>query len=159
MTCISVQGDEAIQEAYADIRPLPGNQVEGRVVFKVEDGGVRVTAHLKGLKPGEHGFHVHEKGDCSAPDGSSAGGHFNPDNQPHGAPDSPKRHVGDLGNIRADEDGFAIYDQFDALIQLEGPHSVVGRSVIVHADRDDYVSQPAGNAGARIGCGVIKLAD
>ena len=144
-----------IKEAYADIHPTQGNHVEGRVVFQLEDSGVRVTAHIRGLKPGDHGLHIHESGDCSAPDGSSAGGHFNPDNQPHGAPDSPKRHVGDLGNITANEDGFAVYDKFDALLKLEGESSIIGRAVIVHADPDDFVTQPTGNAGGRIGCGVI----
>jgi Cu-Zn family superoxide dismutase len=141
--------------AYADIHPTPGNQVQGRVIFQQQGNGVRITAHLTHLKPGTHGFHVHEKGDCSG-DATSAGGHYNPYNQPHAGPDSSKRHVGDLGNIVADEKGVAFYDRVDSYIALDGPYSIIGRAVIVHADPDDFVTQPTGNAGARIGCGVIQ---
>lgn len=145
-----------VNEAYAAISPTKGNTAEGRVNFKVEGGNVRITATITGLKPGPHGFHIHEKGDCSSDDGSSAGGHFNPDNQPHGSPDSEKRHVGDLGNIIADYKGIAVYDRLDKFVKLEGPHSVIGRAIIIHDDVDDMTTQPTGNAGGRIACGVIK---
>ena len=117
---------------------------------------MRVVADIEGLTPGDHGFHVHEFGDCSAPDGTSAGAHFNPTKKPHGAPDNAERHVGDLGNITADESGKAHYDRIDTVIELNGENTIVGRSVIVHAKADDFVSQPAGNAGSRIACGVIE---
>jgi Cu-Zn family superoxide dismutase len=151
---VNLFGETAL--AVADIRPTQGNQAEGRVIFQQEGGAVRVVAHLKGLKPGLHGFHIHEKGDCSAADASSAGGHFNPHNEPHGAPDDAKRHVGDLGNIMANENGEAFYERVDFLLTLNGPASIIGRGVIVHADPDDFVTQPTGNAGGRVGCGVIR---
>lgn len=145
-----------VTQAKAEIRPAAGQQVKGTVTFEKVTGGVRVVADIEGLTPGKHGFHVHEKGDCSAPDFSSVGAHFNPDNQPHGGPDSEKRHVGDLGNLKAGPDGKAHYDRVDTLISLNGDNSIVGRAVVVHSAPDDYVSQPAGNSGNKIGCGVIE---
>ncbi len=140
----------------AGIGPTQGNRANGEVRFYKVDGGVRVVAKIGGLSPGKHGFHVHEKGDCSAPDASSAGGHFNPDGAPHGAPTSPRgaRHAGDLGNLEAGSDGTARYDRVDALLDYA---QLTGLSVLVHAGEDDYVSQPAGNSGARVGCGVIGM--
>ena len=120
--------------------------------------GIRVIVDMEGLSPGDHGFHVHEYGDCSAPDGTSAGGHFNPDGQPHGAPTDTERHVGDLGNISADGMGMAHLEWTDTFLSFSGPHSIVGRGVIVHAGADDLTSQPTGNAGARVACGVIGIA-
>jgi Cu-Zn family superoxide dismutase len=146
--------------AVCTIRPLgDGSHVQGKVTFMQTLDGVKVTAELTGLTPGEHGFHVHDFGDCSMMDGTCAGGHFNPTGAPHGGPDSAERHVGDLGNIKADSSGTATYDRVDKLITLSGPHSIIGRSIIVHADPDDLTTQPTGNAGARIGCGVIGIAD
>jgi len=142
--------------AIAVVHPTKGNKASGKVTFTKMPDGVKVVADIDGLTPGKHGFHIHEKGDCSAADASSAGGHFNPTHMPHGGPDSPKRHVGDLGNIEADAAGHAHFERVDNVIQLDGPNSVIGRAVIVHADADDFVSQPAGNAGARVGCGVIQ---
>ena len=115
--------------------------------------GVLITAHLQGLTEGEHGIHVHEKGDCSAPDASSAGEHFAP-GEPHGAPDAQEgqRHEGDLGNVMAGADGSATYQRMDNVIDLS---SIIGKAVIVHAGRDDMRTQPSGNSGARIGCGVV----
>jgi len=138
----------------ADVAPTQGNSARGEVRFYKVDGGVRVAAKIGGLSPGKHGFHVHEKGDCSAPDASSAGGHFNPDGAPHGAPTAPRgaRHAGDLGNLEAGPDGMARYDRVDPVLDYG---QLAGLSVLVHAGEDDYVSQPAGNSGARIGCGVI----
>jgi Cu-Zn family superoxide dismutase len=116
------------------------------------------VADLEGLEPGLHGFHIHEVGDCSAPDASSAGGHFNPDNTPHGTPENPpaQRHVGDLGNLEADAEGKAHYERVDQMLPLRGPNSIVGKSVIVHAQADDLSSQPSGSAGPRLACGVIQ---
>lgn len=142
--------------ALARLRPTAGNSVQGTVVFIREPEGVRVVGELTGLSPGQHGFHVHEKGDCSAPDATSAGGHFNPTGAPHGAPTDARRHVGDFGNITANEQGVARFERVDKLIKLDGPQSIIGKAVIVHAQADDLKSQPAGNAGPRVACGVIE---
>jgi Cu-Zn family superoxide dismutase len=135
------------------------SHVRGVVVFTQKDDGVTITGEVTGLKPGLHGFHIHEFGDCSEPDGSCAGGHFNPTKMPHGGPNSPQRHVGDLGNIKADESGKAVIDMTDKVIKLSGPNSIIGRGLIVHADPDDLKTQPTGNAGARVACGVIGIAN
>jgi len=146
--------------AIAMVEGLGDHKVKGKVTFTQKDDGVEVVAELTGLQPGQHGFHVHEFGDCSMADGKCAGGHFNPTNQPHGGPDSTKRHVGDLGNIKADSTGNASYKRLDTMISLNGAHSIIGRSVIVHAKPDDFTTQnPPGNAGDRIGCGVIGIGD
>jgi Cu-Zn family superoxide dismutase len=146
--------------AVAVVHGLGENKVKGKVTFTQKDGGVEIVAELTGLTPGEHGFHVHEFGDCSMADGKCAGGHFNPTKMPHGGPDSEKRHVGDLGNIKADSTGKATYKRLDKMIALSGPNSIIGRSVIVHAKPDDFTTQtPPGNAGDRIGCGTIGIAD
>jgi Cu-Zn family superoxide dismutase len=143
--------------ATATLRSSSGSNVQGTVTFTEEAGGVRIFAMLSGLAPGEHGFHVHEHGDCSAPDASTAGPHFNPGSMAHAGPEATERHVGDLGNITADEAGNATYERVDAHLTLApGPNSIIGRAVVVHADADDMTSQPAGNAGARIACGVIE---
>ena len=143
--------------AIARLEPTQGNNVRGTVWFSSAAEGVRVAAEIAGLAPGEHGFHIHEHGDCSAPDASSAGGHFNPTNHPHAARDSEARHIGDLGNLTADGEGRAQLNYFDPKLALTGPNSIVGRSVIVHAGRDDLKSQPSGDSGARVACGTIEL--
>ncbi len=142
-------------KAYAKVSPTTGNQVTGTVTFETTDKGVLIIADFEGLKPGSHGFHVHEKGDCSH-DAASAGGHFNPTNKKHGGPDDPDRHVGDFGNVVADASGKAHYERVDALVKLEGPESIIDKSIVIHADPDDFTSQPSGNSGARIGCGLIQ---
>jgi Cu-Zn family superoxide dismutase len=111
-----------------------------------------------GLNPGQYGFHIHEYGDCTAPAGTSAGGHFNPENQPHAGPDQAQRHVGDLGNLEADNSGNAHYEKTDTHLKFDGRDSIIGRGVIVHTGVDDLVSQPSGNAGPRVACGVIGVA-
>ncbi|MGN2390130.1 superoxide dismutase family protein [Pelomicrobium sp. G1] len=142
--------------AVAELKPLKGSGVTGTVNFTQKGDKVLVVAEVKGLKPGPHGFHVHEKGDCSAPDGMSAGGHFNPHGKKHSGPNDPDRHAGDLGNIVADASGNArLTLETDALSIGSGPGNILGRSVIVHADPDDFKTQPHGNAGARIACGLI----
>jgi superoxide dismutase, Cu-Zn family len=147
-----------IDRAVAVLIPTSGNEgVRGQVQFTREDGGIRVTGTIEGLTPGQHGFHVHQNGDCSAPDGTSAGGHFNPERHPHSGPDSPPRHVGDLGNLVADDQGRASVDRLDSPLRFEGVDSVIGRAVIVHAGADDFTTQPTGNAGARVACGVIGI--
>jgi Cu-Zn family superoxide dismutase len=132
--------------------------VKGTVRFTQLEHGVEIEADIGGLSPGSHGFHIHEFGDCSAADGSSAGGHFNPEGKPHGGPDSAVAHAGDYGNLEADASGHAVLKLVSHRITLDqGPNGVIGRSVIVHGKADDLTSQPAGNAGPRIGCGVIML--
>jgi Cu-Zn family superoxide dismutase len=154
---IGCQSAEAAgKTAIAEMKATAGNTVAGKVTFEQLSGRqVKVTAHLTGLKPGKHGFHVHEKGDCSAPDATSAGGHFNPTKKEHGEP-SAMHHMGDLGNIEAGSDGMAHYETTVDFIEMEGPNSVIGKAVIVHADPDDMKSQPTGNAGARQACGIIE---
>ena len=143
-------------QAVAELSPTQGNNVHGTVTFTQEAGGVHVVADLTGLTPGEHGFHLHQTGDCSAPDAASAGDHFNPTMMPHGAPDSTSRHAGDLGNLTADGSGNAHYDRVDSQLSFEGTNSIIGRAVIVHGNRDDMTSQPSGNAGPRVACGVVN---
>ena len=153
------QSDGAdINKAVAVLHPTQGNNVTGTVYFNRTEKGIKVTADVMGLSPGKHGFHIHEFGDCTAPDGTSAGGHFNPENQPHAGPDQAKRHVGDLGNIEADNNGNAHYERTDGLLKFDGRDSIIGRGVIVHAGEDDLVSQPSGNAGPRVACGVVGIA-
>jgi len=147
-----------VSKAICVLHPTEGNMVNGTVTFTKSGSGVVIEADLKGLTPGKHGFHVHEFGDCSALDAKSAGGHFNPENKKHAGPDDPERHVGDLGNIIAKEDSTAHYQRTDSLISLTGKHSIIGRAMIVHAGEDDLTSQPSGDAGARVACGVIGIA-
>jgi Cu-Zn family superoxide dismutase len=145
-----------VATATALVQPTKGSKVQGTVMFTQEEGGVRVAAAFTGLAPGKHGFHVHERGDCSADDASSAGGHFNPTHQPHGDREAAQRHTGDLGNLVAGQDGRAELNYFDAKLTLRGPNSLIGHAVIVHAGADDLKSQPAGNSGARLACGLIE---
>jgi Cu-Zn family superoxide dismutase len=140
----------------ATLDATEGHDAEGTVEFIAVTNGVRVVAELSGLAPGPHGFHIHQNGDCSAADGSSAGGHFNPTGEPHGDPMADEHHVGDLGNLTADGSGKATLDQVFPFLSLSGTNSIVGRAVIVHQGKDDLNSQPSGDAGARVGCGVIR---
>jgi Cu-Zn family superoxide dismutase len=150
----------ANDQAVAVIHPTKGNKVYGIVRFAPTEGGVRVTADLHGLPPNStHGFHIHEYGDCSAPDASSAGGHYNPEHHEHAGPKVEMRHAGDLGNIKADANGDAHLDLTVDNITVDGSKNpILGRAVIVHQKADDLKSQPTGDAGARIACGVIGLA-
>jgi Cu-Zn family superoxide dismutase len=142
--------------AMASLTPTEGNQVRGLVMFHEMDGHLMVHAKISGLQPNaEHGFHVHEHGSCASADGASAGGHFNPGGQPHG-PQASAHHAGDLPALKADAKG--VVDQkfmLTGVTLAEGPTSLVSRAVIVHAQADDYSTQPTGNSGARIACGVI----
>lgn len=144
--------------AVAVLHAASGGKVEGTVWFEPAGNGVRVKARVTGLTPGMHGFHVHEFGDCSAADFTSAGGHFNPMFQPHGAPQAAARHVGDLGNVEAGADGVATLDWTDSQLAFHGHHGVVGRAVVLHAKADDLKTQPTGDAGGRLACGVIGIA-
>lgn len=147
-----------VDRAIAVIQPVGMSDVRGTVEFVSQDEGVRVTGRISGLTPGEHGFHVHQYGNLTdAEKGQSAGGHFNPTDHPHGAQDADVRHVGDLGNIVANEQGVATIDMADDVIQLSGPNSIIGRALVVHAEADKF-TQPSGDAGARVGFGVIGIA-
>src|SRR5437868_14023875 len=150
---------EASSKAITVLHPTAGNKVSGTVTFTPVADGVQVHAELTGLTAGKHGFHVHEFGDCSAADASSAGAHFNPTNQPHAAPDAAARHEGDMGNVEADASGNATLDYVDHQISLwNDAKSAIGRAVVVHAKPDDLKTQPSGDAGGRIACGVIGWA-
>ncbi len=144
-------------KAICVLYPTNGNLVSGTVTFTQAENGVRVVADVRGLTKGKHGFHIHEFGDCSSVDGTSAGGHFNPDKMSHGAPMDMSRHMGDMGNIVADEDGKAHLDYVDPMMTLDGPKSIIGHSMIIHKGEDDLKTQPTGNAGARVACGVIGI--
>jgi len=154
--CQSVPQEPA--RATAALQPTKGSKAFGEATFEEVDGKLRVIVFAQGLVPErEHGFHIHEAGDCSSGDGMSAKGHFNPHGKPHGNPSSGERHAGDLPSLKADKGGRAKLDvTVDQLTIREGAASVVGRGLIVHADPDDYKTQPTGNAGARLACGVIK---
>jgi Cu-Zn family superoxide dismutase len=145
------------KKAIAVLHSASGSQVMGTVTFTQTGDTVQVVADITGLTPGKHGFHIHEFGDCSAADASSAGGHFNPMKKPHGAPDAAERHAGDLGNLEADASGKAHLELKDNMLKLSGENSILGRGVIVHEKVDDW-SQPVGNAGGRLACGVIGVA-
>jgi superoxide dismutase, Cu-Zn family len=147
-----------ITKAIAVLNPTQNNKVAGTVTFSKVEQGVKIVADIKGLTPGSHGFHIHQLGDCSAPNADSAGGHFNPQAKKHGAPDSMERHAGDLGNLMADSSGRAYLERTDNVIALSGPDSIIGRGIIVHEASDDMMTQPTGNAGGRVACGVIGIA-
>jgi Cu-Zn family superoxide dismutase len=142
--------------AVAVLSPAPNGQVHGKVTFTQEDEGVRVIADIEGLSPGKHGFHIHDKGDCSAPDFSSAGGHFNPMHSQHGAPTDPMHHSGDFGNIEANDQGVARFERVFNWLSMTGTNSILNHAVIIHEKPDDLKTQPTGNAGGRVACGVIQ---
>lgn len=148
-----------ISKAICVMTPTEGNDVSGLITFTQTDKGILIEADIEGLSEGKHGFHVHEWGDISKPDGTSAGGHFNPEDTDHAGPHDAIRHAGDFGNIVADESGKAHYEQIDSLISFSGKNNIIGRAIIIHADEDDLVSQPTGNAGARVAHGVIGIAE
>lgn len=158
-TSASMENAEpTINKAVCVLHPTEGNNVSGTVVFTREGSVIKVVADLQGLTPGKHGFHIHELGDCTAADGTSTGGHFNPENKKHGGPTDAERHVGDMGNIEAATDGTAHLELTDSMLAFSGKHSIIGRAIIVHAGEDDLTSQPTGAAGARVAYGVIGIA-
>lgn len=156
----SARAAGAVREAVANLAAASGSLVSGRVVLVPMGDGVHLRGEIGGLSPGsQHGFHIHETGDCSAADASSAGGHFNPTGQPHGRAGQGAHHAGDTDNLTADASGVARVDAHVSGVSLGdgGPNDIAGRALIVHAAPDDYRSQPAGNAGARVACGVIRV--
>jgi Cu-Zn family superoxide dismutase len=149
----------AVTAATVALAPASGSLVSGRLSAMAMGGGTHITGDVGGLAPNStHGLHVHEKGDCSAADASSAGPHFNPAGHAHGGPDSATHHAGDLPNITAGADGVAHVNVHVMGLTLGGAASsnILGRALVVHAQGDDYASQPAGNSGARIACGVVR---
>ena len=158
MLALTVVARAETKKAVAVLQPTKGSTVSGTVTFTKVDGGVQVGADVTGLTPGEHGFHIHEFGDCSDPEAKSAGGHFNPTGHQHGSPDVAEHHAGDLGNLTADATGKAHYERLDKDLKLDGDHSIVGHGVIVHEKVDDLKTQPTGNAGGRVACGAIGVA-
>ena len=160
-----VCADDDVLKAVAQVKPSQAattqptnNNVTGTVTFTQTGDKLTFVADIDGLAPNTvHGFHIHDKGDLSAPDLSSAGGHFNPNHEQHGGPDSPHHHLGDLGNLTADANGHAhLEGTVEGATISPGDKSIVGRSVIIHIKADDLKSQPAGNSGARIAGGVIE---
>jgi len=150
------EGDEKL--AVAEITPTEGNQARGSVELSGGNGATRIAGTITGLKAGAHGLHIHAIGDCNAPDASSAGDHFNPDDDPHGSPQDldDAHHVGDLGNVTANEKGEAEVNIEDDEIALSGAESVIGKALIVHSGQDDFETQPSGDSGSRVGCGEIE---
>ena len=150
----------SVKQAVAVLHPTAGNKCHGEVRFTQDGESVKVVATLEGLTPGQkHAFHIHQFGDCTAADGMSAGGHYNPEGHQHGLPAAELRHAGDLGNVQADSEGKAKYEITVKNISIAGTKDpIIGRGVIVHAKVDDG-GQPVGNAGARIACGVIGIAN
>lgn len=153
--CAGSGGSDRGVEAV--LKPTQGNSAQGTVLFRQDGDAVVVTAKVTGLTPGAHGFHIHEKGDCSAPDATSAGGHFNPGAKPHGHPEHGDHHAGDMPMLVADAAGMASLTARLPGVSMGGDaaSSILGRGVIVHAAPDDFKTQPTGNSGARVACGVI----
>jgi Cu-Zn family superoxide dismutase len=149
-----------VAEAVCVLQPVGNSGVSGVVHFILRGNRVEIVGKVSGLRPGKHGFHVHQFGDLrSMRDGESAGGHFDPGTKHHhGAPDAHDRHEGDLGNIEANARGVAIINETDSIVRLNGQHSILGRSLVVHADPDRFI-QPTGGAGARVAVGVIGAAN
>jgi len=147
-----------ITKAIAVLTPTKESKVKGTITFTKQNDGIKIIADIEGLTPGKHGMHIHEFGDCNAPDATSAGGHFNPASKPHSAFENKERHAGDLENINADANGKAHLELFDRTMKFDGDKSILGRAVIVHEKEDDLKTQPTGNAGGTVACGVIGVA-
>jgi Cu-Zn family superoxide dismutase len=147
-----------LPSSMATLQPSSGQTAKGTVnLSDAGDGNVDVQVDLTGVPPGTHGFHIHEKGDCGN-NGANAGGHFNPTSMVHGAPDAVSHHAGDFGNVTADANG-EVHTRFtthSVSLKSGEANNPVGKAVVLHEKADDLVSQPSGNAGARIACGVIE---
>lgn len=160
LAAAALAAEPPAKRAVAVINPASGSTCKGLVQFVQDGSSVKMTADLEGLAPGsKHAFHVHEFGDCSAPDASSAGTHYDPaQTKHHGIPNDKMSHAGDMGNIEADANGKVHFELALEGASIDGAQApLLGRGVIVHANPDDF-SQPVGNAGGRIGCGVIGVA-
>lgn len=144
--------------AVAVLEPRSGSKVKGKATFTEHEGKVVMKLVVSGLTPGDHAIHLHDVGDCSAPDAMSAGGHWNPTAEKHGRWGRAPFHHGDIGNLYANRKGKAELT-FETELWSIGtgkPADIIGRSVIIHAKVDDYATQPTGNAGERVACGVIQ---
>ena len=156
----SAQNIYAVPTAQVKLTPKSESKTQGELHLVLKGEEVLLKGKITGLTPNSiHGFHVHEKGDCSSKDGKSAGGHFNPNKANHGGPHMNEHHAGDLGNIRANDKGEAIIDKKYSFISLRkgSKESVLNKAIIIHSGRDDLKSRPSGDAGKRIACGVIKI--
>jgi Cu-Zn family superoxide dismutase len=143
--------------ANALIEGRSGSALSGMAVFTQNGDTVHVVVDVVNAPEGVHAVHLHEKGDCSAPDATSAGGHFNPMKMEHGSPDAPTHHAGDFGNMTVGGEGHGHLELDSAMLTVTaGDHSVLGHAIVVHAKEDDMHTQPTGNAGARLGCGVVE---
>ena len=144
--------------AAANLAPISGSNASGTVTLQeLGNGSVEVRVNLTGVPPGVHGFHIHENGDCGD-NGNAAGGHYNPTGTPHGNPNVDPHHAGDFGNVTADAQGVVSRTFVTRSVTVaEGPTTAVGHAIILHANPDDLISQPTGNAGGRIACGVVTL--
>jgi Cu-Zn family superoxide dismutase len=146
--------------AHAVLEPRSGSNVTGTVDFATTaNGGLMVRSYIKNAAPGEHGFHIHAIGDCSSADAKSAGGHFNPTGENHGAPKAFDHHAGDLGNVEVASNGMGSAETIIAKpghSGFAGWSTIIGKSIVLHEKRDDLKTQPSGDAGSRVACGVIK---
>ncbi len=151
-------GPVATLAAKAELQPVSGNEARGTVEFYLAQPLMAINVDLSGLKPGNHGFHVHENGDCGGANAAAAGSHLNPNDTQHGGPTDAdhRHHAGDLGNVRAEDDGTVRQWLRTEDLQLQGPAGIVGKAIVVHATDDDLKSQPSGESGEPIACGVIK---
>lgn len=151
---------ETTSQATVQLAATQGNTANGGLKLSAAGTGVRISGMVQGLKPdSEFGFHFHEKGDCSAPDATSAGAHFNPTSQQHGNPQAQPHHAGDMPNVKSDAQGVAevSIDNPDVSLQTGQPNDVLGKALVMHAKPDDYKTQPSGNSGDRIACGVVAV--
>lgn len=152
-----VTNGQDVTKATCKLESKSGSKVAGMITLTKTGTDVQVVGDITGLTPGKHGFHIHEKGDCSAPDAASAGAHFSVGQHKHGGPTTPERHDGDFGNIEADASGKAHVD-WKGKMSLSGADSIIGKSLVVHEKEDDLKTDPSGNSGARQACGVIEAA-
>lgn len=150
-------GRGAGQALEVQLKAASGSSVQGTVQLSETEGGVKVVADIKDAPAGKHGFHVHEKGDCSDPQAKSAGDHFAPDGHQHGLPEGAARHLGDMGNLTVEKDGTSRFEFMikGANLKPNDPHSLLNRALILH-EKEDKGTQPSGDAGGRIACGVIS---
>lgn len=157
-TAASAQAEVPLA-AVAVLEPTKGSEARGTVRFEQTGEGVRIRSDVEGLTPGKHGYHVHLYGDCTAPDASSAGTHYNFEGPSDPPPQGIQRITGNLGNLDAGQDGRAEHEARIPLATLHGPKSIIGRSVVVHEKPNDPASPPIGAAGGRVACGVIGIAE
>ncbi|OIN99877.1 MAG: hypothetical protein AUJ49_10400 [Desulfovibrionaceae bacterium CG1_02_65_16] len=155
--CAATRHIFAPKAAEATLSPTRGNKAAGLMTFRTQAGELLIQGTLSGLTPGAHGLHIHEGGDCGGPGARNAGGHFNPTGARHGSPGSPSHHAGDLPMLTAGADGTARFQARMGGLSLEdGPAGVIGRTIVVTARPDDFTTQPTGNSGPAVACGVIR---